>query len=131
MWQVYALLDAFTGFVPCRLVKQITCESMAWPARFGRLLIGLAALISATLRADDTFVYAVQISATVQTSPPEIQLHWEPDPYGAKRYTVFRKNKDGASWGTGIALPGTATTYTDRNVVVGSSYEYQIAKVAN
>jgi len=34
------------------------------------------------------------------------------------------------SWGTGTVLPGTATTYTDTSVAVGTTYEYQITKDA-
>lgn len=78
--------------------------------------------------ADNTFVYAVQISAGVQTSPPRIQLHWEPDPYGARSYTVFRKGRNATVWGPGTVLPGHATGLTDRNVVVGGHYEYQVVK---
>jgi hypothetical protein len=79
--------------------------------------------------ADDTFVYAVQISATVQATPPQIALQWEPDPYGALSYTVYRKAKDDSSWGPPIAsLQGSVTNYADTNVVVGATYEYQIVK---
>src|SRR5205807_2135452 len=35
------------------------------------------------------------------------------------------------SWGSGIALSGSASNYTDVNVVAGSTYEYQIIKVAS
>src|SRR5215469_1143431 len=54
-------------------------------------------------RGDSTFVYAVQISATVQTNPPQITLNWEPDPYGATNYVVYRKNKADLSWGAPLA----------------------------
>ena len=80
---------------------------------------------------DNTFVYAVQITATTQSSPPQIRLQWEPDPYGAVSYTIFRKSRDAASWGTGIELPGSATSYSDGNVTRGSAYEYQIIKKAS
>ena len=36
-------------------------------------------LIRQEAKADSTWVYAVQISATVQVSPPQITLSWEPD----------------------------------------------------
>jgi hypothetical protein len=81
--------------------------------------------------ADDTFVYAVQISAVVQTSPPSITLNWEQDPYGAVSYTIYRKSKTATAWGTAIAtLGGAITNYTDKNVTIGVPYEYQIVKVA-
>jgi len=85
------------------------------------------------LRAEDaTYVYTVQVSAVVQTSPvPQITLNWEPDPYGATNYAIWRKAKDDPTWGSPIAsLDGSALSYTDTNVAVGSAYEYQIIKSA-
>lgn len=73
----------------------------------------------------------MQISATAQTSPPQIILSWEPDPYGANSYTIFRKTKTGTSWGTNTTLSGTASGFTDVNVTVGSAYEYQVIKAAS
>src|SRR5690242_15132084 len=81
--------------------------------------------------ADSTFVYAVQLSAQVQSSPPGITLKWEPDPYGATNYTVYRKAKEDTSWGTPLAsLPGTTSSYADSAVAAGGSYEYQVVKAA-
>jgi len=95
-----------------------------------RVAVGvlLAVLAAANLRADATWVYAVQLSARTQTSPPQITLQWEPDPYGANNYTVFRKAKDASSWGGGTALPGSASSFIDNNVSVGATYEYAIVK---
>src|SRR5438874_2713943 len=95
------------------------------PAAIGALLIALAAQ---TIRGDATWVYAVQITATVQTSPPQITLHWEADPYGANNYTVYRKAKDATSWGGGTALAGSASSFVDNNAANGSAYEYAIVK---
>src|SRR3954470_21736383 len=81
-------------------------------------------------RADSTWVWAVQVSANVQVSPPRITLNWQPDQYGANSYTVYRKRAGDNSWGTGTALAGTTTTYSDSNVTLGSAYEYQIVKAA-
>src|SRR6266478_4204255 len=82
------------------------------------------------LRADDTWVYAVQISATVQVSPPQITLRWQPDGYGPYSYTVYRKAKDAISWGSPLAtLSGSALSFTDTTVSVGTNYEYGIVKV--
>src|SRR5687767_7909888 len=92
------------------------------------LILSSAAVFSSDLRGDNSFVYAVQIAATVQSSPARIHLRWEPDPYGARSYTVFRKSKSATSWGTGTVLPGNATGYTDPNVAVGGAYEYQVIK---
>jgi hypothetical protein len=81
--------------------------------------------------ADATFVYAVQISANIQVDPPQIALHWEPDPFGAATYTVYRKSKTANDWGSPVAiLPDSATDYTDDQVNVGAAYEYQIVKAA-
>ena len=92
------------------------------------LLLGLAAQ---TLKADATWVYTVQISATVQTSPPQITLQWQPDPYGANSYTIYRKAKDATSWGGGTTLAGSTSSFVDNNVAVGSAYEYAVVKSAS
>src|SRR6266566_2733050 len=95
------------------------------------LVIGLlVALAAPKLKADSTWVYAVQITASVQASPPQITLHWEPDQYGANSYTVYRKAKEATSWGSGTTLAGSASSYVDNNVAVGSAYEYAIVKAA-
>ena len=92
------------------------------------LLIGLG---DRTGLADSTFVYAVQISAVVETNPPQINLSWEVDPYGANNYTIYRKAKDDTTWGSPLAtLDGSASNYVDTAVSIGSSYEYQIIKAA-
>ena len=88
-------------------------------------------LIRQEAKADSTWVYAVQISATVQVSPPQITLSWEPDMYGANSYTVLRKAKEDTSWGAPIATLGGATSqFIDSNVAVGTTYEYSIIKAA-
>lgn len=90
-------------------------------------LLFIAALLTA--KGDSTFVYAVQISATLQTSPPAITLSWLPDPYGAKSYTIYRKSKTATDWGEPIAaFDGSVSNYTDTSVVIGDTYEYQIFK---
>jgi len=96
----------------------------------GSLTLGLGAMHA---RAEDsTYVYTVQVSATVQASaPPQITLNWEPDPYGANSYAIWRKAKSDTNWGPVIAtLPGSALSYTDTNVAVGVAYEYQFIKQA-
>lgn len=83
-------------------------------------------------RADSTFVYAVQLSAVVETNPPQITLKWEPDPYGATNYTIYRKAKSDLSWGTPLAeLPGYLTNFSDTAVSLQSAYEYQVVKYAS
>lgn len=79
--------------------------------------------------ADNTWVYAVQITATIAENPPSIRLDWRPDPYGAFDYVVSRKTDAGTSWGTPVAtLSGDATSYTDTSVEIGRAYEYQVVK---
>lgn len=81
-------------------------------------------------QADMTWLYAVQISAMVQSSPPQIQLNWPapPDSDRATSYQVYRKFKNDTAWGTAVTLSGSATNYVDTNVTVGVTYEYQIVK---
>ncbi len=95
------------------------------------LLFAMLEMPQRGLGADNTFVYAVQISAAVLDSPPQVQLNWKPDPYGAHSYTVYRKPKNATSWGSPlVTLAGNATQYTDYDVGVGGVYEYQIIKDA-
>jgi hypothetical protein len=96
------------------------------------LLTGwLAWLAVVPTRADSTFVYAVQLSAAVQADPPAVTLSWEPDPFGATTYSVYRKGKQDTSWGAAVAvLPGSALSYADTAVSVGVAYEYQVVKAA-
>lgn len=71
---------------------------------------------------------AVQVSAIVQTNPPQIALSW-PAITNALSYQVYRKFREATSWGPVVAALGaTATNYTDTNVAVGVGYEYRISK---
>src|SRR3954467_8683731 len=90
----------------------------------------LMAFAALSLKAEDTWRFSVQITATVQTSPPRITLTWLPDKYGANSYTVYRKAKTDTGWGLGTTLGGSVTTYADNNVAAGSTYEYKIEKAA-
>src|SRR5438309_6340625 len=86
-------------------------------------------LAQSVLAVDNTWDYAVLVSAAVQTSPPQITLRWSQDTVaGPDSYTVYRKSVSAASWGTGTVLPGAVTSFTGNNVAVGASYEYQIFK---
>jgi hypothetical protein len=78
---------------------------------------------------DQTWLYAVRATATVQANPPQITLTWENDPYGVTSFSLYRKSKTATSWGNPIAvLSGTTLTYTDTNVSAGGAYEYQLIK---
>src|SRR3982751_5108027 len=99
---------------------------------FPILLIGLLmGLALHNMRGDSTWVYSVQVSATVQASPPKITLNWQPDQYGASGYTVSRKNAADSSWGAGVTLSGTASSYVDSSVAAGAAYEYRIIKAGS
>jgi hypothetical protein len=99
-----------------------------------RRLLGVVLIlclgVSGSLQADMTWVYAVQISASFQTNPPQITLHWEPDELGANSYVVYRKLKTDTAWGSGTVLSGSVSNFTDSTVSVGSAYEYQVTKHA-
>ena len=71
---------------------------------------------------------AVEVSATTQNNPPQINLQWTAD-NGATEYVIHRKSLNATNWGSPIAtLSGSATSYTDNNVQVGVGYEYAIFK---
>lgn len=81
---------------------------------------------------DATWTYTVQISATVQTSPPQITLNWENnDPYGVQSFSIYRKAKDATSWNFLTTVSASTFSWTDSSVAVGSAYEYQIIKTAS
>ncbi len=81
---------------------------------------------------DATWTYTVQISATVQTAPPQITLNWEnDDPYGVQSFSIYRKAKDATSWNFLTTLSASTFSWTDTSVSVGSAYEYQIIKAAS
>lgn len=88
-------------------------------------------LTTSQARADETWVYAVQLTASVQSSPPMITLKWVPDIYGASSYTVYRKQQHDGTWGGGTTLPGSATSFQDFQVTPGATYEYQVVKQAS
>ncbi|MGZ8901269.1 MAG: fibronectin type III domain-containing protein, partial [Limisphaerales bacterium] len=71
-------------------------------------------------------LYSVEVSATVQTSPPRITLHWPADA-NATSYTVSRLDSSGF-WSPLATLPAAATQFIDTSVSVGASFEYQILK---
>ncbi|MBI4664028.1 MAG: glycoside hydrolase family 9 protein [Verrucomicrobia bacterium] len=98
-------------------------------------VIGFLTLLFATRPGsaqEATWEYAVQVSATVQSAPPQIKLSWPQDTRATPNsYTIYRKAPNLTSWGTGTTLPGSTTSYTDSNVAVGTAYEYQIVKLTS
>src|SRR5690349_1149515 len=94
-------------------------------------IAGLVLLAAAHLgRAIEiTKEFSVQVSATVQETPAQITLSWPQDTCSLPdNYTVYRKAPGAASWGKGMTLAGNAVSYVDKNVSVGTAYEYQIIK---
>ena len=75
--------------------------------------------------------YAVQLSAVVQSAPPQITLSWPQDSTATpNNYTVYRKAPGASSWGSGTTLPGSATSFVDSGVAVGIAYEFAVVKNA-
>ncbi len=81
------------------------------------------------------WIFTVQLTAQVQTDPPQITLNWPMEQgnvsgqFVAHGYTIYRKAKTDTSWGLPIAtLPGTATNFADSAVSIGTAYEYQVVK---
>ncbi len=71
---------------------------------------------------------SVQIWVETSENPPQITLQWINDP-DATGYSVSRKNKGSASWGTVLAsLPADSTRYVDINVEKGKGYEYRVVR---
>ena len=67
---------------------------------------------------------AVEVSATVQPSPPQIALSWLPSSFSIAVQKVYRRLKGGSTW-IEIATPSpAATAYTDAAVAPGVAYEY-------
>ena len=70
--------------------------------------------------------YAVEASIEVLTAPTALRLSWRPSQF-ARSYQIRRRFQGASDWGAPRAsLPGTAREYTDSDVSVGSSYEYEI-----
>ena len=72
------------------------CE---WLSLRQKLIWALALLVLGAhpwlTKADSTFVYAVQLSAVVQTNPPQIKLNWEPDPIWCDELRCLPQKQDG------------------------------------
>lgn len=105
-----------------------TCYRRLAPGLVSVLFLVTVFLHLCGARADDTWVYSVQLKASVQTSPPQIHLNWIPDKYGAISYTVYRRDSEDSNWGWGTVLSGTTSNFVDTDVLVGQRYEYQVVK---
>ncbi len=73
---------------------------------------------------------SVQLSAVVQETPARITLEWIQDT-SATRHFIYRKLKNGTSWGAVIgSVDGRDTIFTDTTVSVGIPYEYRVFRQA-
>ena len=95
-------------------------------------VIGLAAVATPVIAVEMTWEYTVQLSATVQTTPPQILLRWPQDVIGTpQNYVLYRKDKSASAWGPAVTLSGSTTQYLDTSVAVGAAYEYQVHKITD
>jgi len=82
--------------------------------------------------AEPTWDYAVQVSATAETSPARVTLNWPQDSQTSpNNYLISRKAPNGNAWQSLATLPGSATSYIDTSVSTGTAYEYQVQKVTS
>src|SRR4051812_22477479 len=90
----------------------------------------LAVLAASTYGVTEKSIdYSVQVSATVQESPARVSLHWPQDSScKPQNYFVSRKAPGDGAWGKAISLPGSVCDYTDKDVALGTAYEYQVTK---
>src|SRR5262245_12248076 len=98
-------------------------------AAIGAFLTAFALHLTATAvhAVENTWDYSVQVSSSVPTAPAQITLSWPQDTNGTpSSYTVYRKAPADTSWGSGTTLDGSATSYVDTSVAVGTAYEYRI-----
>jgi hypothetical protein len=76
--------------------------------------------------AQNTRDYAVEITATVQSSPAQIALTWRSIP-NVTSYKLYRKTKNATAWGSAVAtVAAPATSYADAGVAADSAYEYKV-----
>ena len=61
-----------------------TLLRMAWVAGVAGASVAFAVI-------EETWVYAVQVTATVQATPARIELSWLTDSHPVSAYTVHRK----------------------------------------
>ena len=79
--------------------------------------------------ASDKTIETIPLEATVQESPPQIQIK----SYAAGTFTIFRKSPDTSNWGSAVATGITLAaegSWTDSSVSVGTLYEYRFVNTA-
>lgn len=95
-----------------------------------KCLLAFAALLVINLVVAQTASnYAVQISAEVQNSPPQIMLKFVVDNSTFSGYNIYRKLKGDAAWGNIYAtLAATDSVFVDTAVNTKISYEYKVVR---
>jgi hypothetical protein len=74
---------------------------------------------------------SVQLSASVQASPPRITLNWTSFS-STTSITIYRKLRAASTWGSAIATPAAAElSWQDNTVSIGTAYEYRVVRVSN
>jgi hypothetical protein len=81
--------------------------------------------LQAAAEDDLSRMQAVELSATIQESPPRITINW-PARNDATGYRLAKKAN--GSWQVAANLAANATSWSDGNVAVGQRYEYWITK---
>jgi len=75
--------------------------------------------------------FAVLLNAETQVAPVQIRLNWPQDTAGTpSNYVVYRKSPEDLAWTPLATLPGSVTNFTDPNITLHTSYEYQVEKTA-
>jgi len=95
------------------------------------LVTALLLVLSSTRAQYPSQQGAVMVSASVQNSPASISLAWPSYP-GATSYRIWKRAPGNTSWGNSIAdVSGTAISYTDNTISLGTAYEYKIRRTGN
>ena len=114
-----------------RACARVVVAERFWK-RYLKAIAFLSSLAVTASQALTTSDYAVQVSAQVRTDPPQIHLNWPADTTGAvTNYLVSRRLPGEASWTALDQLPASANSYSDTNVAVNGTYEYEIQKLAS
>lgn len=79
-----------------------------------------------SVRALDPQDFAVELTASVSSSPPEIRIAWPANAFASK-YVVSRKLAEEQAWTQLAVLPGNSRGYTDTRIVLGGTYEYEVS----
>jgi hypothetical protein len=95
----------------------------------GALLLAILLFFNAFASAQTARDTAVDVTAIVQVSPPQIALSWMPTTFPIALQKIFRKAMGAAKWTDIATLANSATNYLDTGVAVGVSYEYFVLRI--